>query len=230
MADALSRVQGSDLLSMAISIVSPNLTELLQASYLLDDSLKEVVHQLQQSQHVDKFSLQEGLLRKNGKLVVGPDTSLKTKIITWLHSSPESGHSGRDLTIKRVKNLFQWKGLSKDVRQFVRTCKVCQASKYDPSASPGLLQPLPIPEAIWVDVSMDFITGLPKSSGYEVIFVVVDRLSKYGHFIPLPHPYSALQVAQAYLDNVFKLHGWPRSIVSDRDAISLSQFWQGLFS
>lgn len=107
---------------------------------------------------------------------------------------------------------------------------MCQASKYDPVASPGLLQPLPVPEFIWVDVSMDFISVLPKSAGYEVIFVVVDRLSRYGHFIPLAHPYSALQVAQAYLDNVFKLHGWPRSTMSDRDAIFLSQLWQGLFS
>lgn len=77
---------------------------------------------------------------------------------------------------------------------------------------------------------MDFITGLPKSGEYEVIFMVVDMLSKYDHLIPLAHPYSALQVAQAYLDNVFKLHEWPRSIVSDtdRDAIFFSQFWQGL--
>lgn len=77
---------------------------------------------------------------------------------------------------------------------------------------------------------MDFITALPKSAGNTVIFVVVDRLSKYAHFMPLKHPFTAVEVAQFYLDNVFKLHSWPRSIVSDRDSIFFINFWQGLFS
>lgn len=112
----------------------------------------------------------------------------------------------------------------------MRNCVTCQDSKHDTSAYPGLLQPLPIPEEGWVDVSMDFISGLPKSRGKDVIFVVVDMLSKYSHFMALSHPYTAIQVAQCYLDNVFKHHGWPRSIVSDRDSVFLSNFWQGLFS
>lgn len=120
--------------------------------------------------------------------------------------------------------------MSKEVRQIIRECHVCQALKYETRASPGLLQPLPISEEGWFDISMDFITGLPKSIGKDVILVVVDRLSKYAHFISLSHPFMTIQVAQSYLDNVFKLHGWPRSIVNDRDPIFLSQFWKGLFS
>ena len=75
---------------------------------------------------------------------------------------------------------------------------------------------------------MDFIEGLPTSFGYQVILVVVDRLSKLGYFVARKHPYIAVQVAQAYLDTVFKNHGWPQSIVSDKDTIFLSQFWQAL--
>lgn len=76
---------------------------------------------------------------------------------------------------------------------------------------------------------MDFIEGLPLSHGKDVIMVVVDRLSKYAHFMALSHPYTAPSVAQVFLDNIYKLHGLPKSIISDRDAIFVSHFWQGLF-
>ena len=86
---------------------------------------------------------------------------------------------------------------------------MCQSCKYDNRPYPGLLQPLPIAIEVWVDVSMDFIKGLPRSYGKEVILVIVDRLSKYAHLATLAHPFTAMDIAQAYLDNVFKLHGWP---------------------
>ena len=118
------------------------------------------------------------------------------------------------------------------VCSFVAACDTCQTNRHKNILSPGLLQPLPIPRQIWTKISMDFIEGLPMSHGKQVIFVVVvvDRLSKYVHFIPLKHPYSALDVAQLFLDNVFKLYGLPTTIVSDRDRIFTSQFWQSLFS
>jgi len=96
--------------------------------------------------------------------------------------------------------------MNKTVQSYIRQCTPCQTYKYDTSAYPSLLQPLPIPEEVWVDVSMDFIDGLPKSHGKEVILVVVDRFSKYAHFVALSHPYTAETVAQAYLDNVSMIH------------------------
>nr|GEU42626.1 hypothetical protein [Tanacetum cinerariifolium] len=108
-------------------------------------------------------------------------------------------------------------GSTKQVKQWIKECLVCQRCKPGLSTYPRLLQPLPIPKIVWFSISMDFIEGLPKLHGCTVIFVVVDRLTKYGHFIPLSHPFTALQVAQVFLDQVFKLHGVPESIVSDRD-------------
>jgi hypothetical protein len=112
----------------------------------------------------------------------------------------------------------------------VKQCTVCQHAKHSNAAPPGLLQPLPIPAGAWQDISMDFVEGLPKSEGFSVILVIVDRFTKYGHFVPIKHPYTAKTIAKAVFDNVVKLHGLPKSIVSDRDKVFTSVFWKELFS
>ena len=94
---------------------------------------------------------------------------------------------------------------------------------------PGKLQPLPVPPEAWHSVGLDFIEGLPTSNRFDTILVVVDKFSKYGHFIPLKHPFTAATVAQAFFDNVFRLHSMPQVLISDRDKIFISQFWQQLF-
>ena len=93
----------------------------------------------------------------------------------------------------------------------------------------GLLQPLSVPDRAWKVVSLDFIEGLPKSHGCFVILVIIDKFSKYGHFIPLAHPYTAMSVAQLYFTHVYKLHGLPEAMISDRDRIFTSSLWQELF-
>ena len=75
---------------------------------------------------------------------------------------------------------------------------------------------------------MDFIEGLPKFEGYSVILVVVDRFTKFAHFLPVKHPYTAVIIAQLFFDNIVKLHGLPETIVSDRDTIFVSHFWKEL--
>jgi hypothetical protein len=139
------------------------------------------------------------------------------------------GHSGVQATYNRLKKHFQWKGIKVDVDSFVKQRIVCQQANHEKVHPASLLQPLPIPEGMWQDISMDFIGGLPKFDGFNCILVVVDMLSKYAHFIALKHPFTAQQIAQIILDSVVRLHGIPRSIVSDRDRIFTSGLWKELF-
>lgn len=126
------------------------------------------------------------------------------------------GHSGIDATIKRLQSLFYWKTLIQSTRYFISKCDVCQRHKCDATVSPGLLHQLPILDGVWTDICLDFIEGLPTSKGKDVILVVVDRLSKYYHFMSRSHPYTAQFVAQSFLNNVFKLHVIPISITNGR--------------
>ncbi|GAU25035.1 hypothetical protein TSUD_155090 [Trifolium subterraneum] len=229
-ADALSRKTGADLLALLLDNAQTDLLHNIKQSWSSDPTLSQLISELQvkPSAH-PKFSWINGELRRRGKLVIGNVSDLKDAIHQWLHNSAIGGHSGRDITTARVQSLFFWKGMRKDIQTFIRNCSTCQTCKSDYAASPGLLQPLPIPSQIWEDISMDFIEGLPPSAGKQTIFVVIDRLGKYAHFIPLGHPYTALDVAQAFLDHIFKLHGMPSTITSDRDPIFLSQFWTEFF-
>jgi hypothetical protein len=116
------------------------------------------------------------------------------------------------------------------IKQFVQTCLICQQAKPERVNYPGLLEPLPTPDGAWKMVTMDFVEGLPISGSANCIMVVVDKFTRYAHFIPLKHPFTAATVAAAYMDNVFKLHSLPQVIISDRDPIFTSQFWKELFS
>jgi len=156
--------------------------------------------------------------------VVGQNPELHNKLIALHHDTATRGHSGVVVTTQKVGSLFYWKKQQKHIWQFVRECNMCQQNKNENVLTPGLLQPLPIPLALFTDIIMDFIEGLRKSEGKEVILVVVDRFSKYAHFMALIHPYSASSVARVFMDNVYKLHGLPPTIVSGRDPVFLSHF------
>jgi hypothetical protein len=112
----------------------------------------------------------------------------------------------------------------------VAECLVCQQNKVETIKTPGLLQPLAISSQRWEEVSMDFITRLPKSEGKSFIVEIVNRLTKYTHFCALSHPFKASIVATAFMETVQKLHGSPKIIVSDRDPIFTRHFWTKLFS
>jgi hypothetical protein len=139
------------------------------------------------------------------------------------------GHSGIEATYNRVKILFAWPHMKQTVHHFVSQCSVCQQAKSERVPYHGLLATLPIPTGAWQTVSLDFIEGLPKSGHFNCILVVVDKFSKYAHFIPLSHPFTAFQVALVSMNQVYKLHGLPKALISDRDEIFTSNIWKELF-
>jgi len=146
-----------------------------------------------------------------------------------LHDSRLRGHSGISATYNRVKQLFAWPALKQSVKEFVKQCQICQQAKTERIKSLGLLEPLPIPSQAWETVSLDFIEGLPQSERYNAMLVVIDKFTKYAHFIPITHPFTALHIAQIYMNQVYKLYGLPKAIISERERVFTSVVWWQLF-
>jgi hypothetical protein len=126
--------------------------------------------------------------------------------------------------------LFYNINAAKLVKEYVKSCDVCQCNKTNHLHPAGLLQPLELPSVVWVtDIAMDFIESFPRVGAKSVVLTVVDRFSKYTNFIPLGHPYTAVSITKVFFDNIVKLHDIPCSIVSDRDPVFTSTFWTEIF-
>jgi len=209
---------------------TPKWLEEVVSSYHSNERAQAMLQKLSiDSSALPGFSLHNGLLRYKRRIWVGSDDKLQHKIMSALHASAVGGHSGVPVTFSRIRRLFAWHGMKSAFCLFVQSCTVCQQAKPYRARLPGLLQPLEVPAAAWQVISMDFVEALPLSSGSNCILVVVDTFSKYAHFLPLKHPFSAEVVAQKFLAEVYRLHGLPLAIVSDRDRIFTSKLWKALF-
>ncbi len=151
--------------------------------------------------------------------------SVRTSVLQWGHSSGLACHPGATRTCMLIKQRFWWPSVARDARLFVSACPVCAAGKGSNRPPAGLLQPLSVPSRPWSHIAMDFVTGLPPSGGMTVVLTVVDRFSKAAHFIPLPKLPSARETATVVLDHVFRIHGLPVNVVSDRGPQFASKFW-----
>ncbi|KAI9105147.1 hypothetical protein K1719_022676 [Acacia pycnantha] len=130
---------------------------------------------------------------------------------------------------QNLKQGYWWPKMKHDVINFVMKCLTCQKVKIEHQKPPGLLQPLEIPQWKWDSISMDFIVGLPETAArHNSIWVIVDRLTKSAHFLPIHIGYSLERLAQIYMDWIVRLHGVPTEIVSDRDTRFTSNFWKAL--
>ena len=176
---------------------------------------------------VGKYFRHKGFLFRENKLCV-PNYSLRDLLVRESHSGGLMGHFGVAKTLAILQEHFYWPHMKRDVERICGRCVTCKQAKSRVQPH-GLYIPLPIPSAPWIDISMDFVLGLPRSKrGRDSIFVVVDRFSKMAHFIPCHKTDDASHVATLFFREIVRLHGMPRTIVSDRDAKFLSYFWKTL--
>jgi hypothetical protein len=185
-ADALSRKPPDSSQLMTVTTVQPTWLAAVQASYDEDTHAQNLLQKLAVAPLADEnYTLDHGILRYKGRILVGNDEQLQTRIISAFHDSPQGGHSGFPVTYRRLLALFKWPTMKHMTREYVRSCRTCQQTKPERIPPAGLLQPLPIPSAPWETATMDFIDGLPPSRQYNYLLVVVDKLTKYAHFIPV---------------------------------------------
>lgn len=158
-----------------------------------------------------------------------PKSSIRELLVKEAHEGGLMGHFGVPKTLDMLQEHFYWPHMKTNVQKFCDRCVVCKKSKSKVRPH-GLYTPLPVPDSPWVDISMDFVLGLPRTkNGKDSIFVVVDRFSKMAHFIPCKKVDDACHVADLFFKEVVRLHGLPRTIVSDRDTKFLSHFWRTLW-
>jgi hypothetical protein len=207
------------------------------AAYQQDPQTADVIRQLKAGGTIPpkggwRWELGGELLYQVGggrrRLYLPADTALHTSVMQQFHNEPAAGHRGTSATLHRIRQHYYWAGLSRAVQAYCRTCPTCQGTKASNSKPAGLARPLPVPDRPWQSVSLDLITKLPRSSGHTAIVVFVDRFSKQAHFAPTTTKVSAPQLAELFISTVFKHHGMPADLVSDRDPRFVSDFWSSM--
>ena len=203
--------------------------ETIKEQYVHDDDFKDVLLQCKDGKAWNKFVVNDGFVFRANKLCI-PASSVRLLLLQEAHGGGLMGHFGAKKTEDILADHFFWPKMRRDVERFVSRCTTCQKAKSRLNAH-GLYMPLPVPNAPWEDISMDFVLGLPRTrKGRDSVFVVVDRFSKMVHFIPCHKTDDATHIADLFFREVVCLHGVPNTIVSDRDVKFLSHFWRTLWA
>nr|CAH66284.1 OSIGBa0161P06.1 [Oryza sativa] len=209
----------------------PTLFDQIREAQVNDPDIQEIKKNMRRGKAIGFVEDEQGTVWLGERICVPENKELKDTIMKEAHETLYSIHPGSTKMYQDLKQQFWWASMRREIAEYVALCDVCQRVKAEHQKPAGLLQPLKIPEWKWEEIGMDFITGLPRTSaGHDSIWVVVDRLTKVAHFIPVKTTYTGHKLAELYMARVVCLHGVPKKIVSDRGSQFTSKFWQKLQS
>nr|ABA94769.1 retrotransposon protein, putative, Ty3-gypsy subclass [Oryza sativa Japonica Group] len=209
--------------------VQPTLESQIREAQKDDEGIKELIKRIQEKKDTNFSIDDQGTVWCGPHICVPAKKELRDLILKEAHESAYSIHPGSTKMYQDIKAYFWWARMKRDVAEYVALCDICQRVKAEHQRLAGLLQPLPIPEWKWEEIGMDFITGLPRTpNGYDSIWVIVDRLTKSAHFVPVKTSYDGKKLAELYMTHVVCRFGCPKKIVSDRGTQFTSRFWKQL--
>ena len=185
-----------------------------------DEEVIKVVEEMKKAEvktlRNKEWQIEEKLVLKERRVYVSKDEKLRIEII-WLHyDTLIAGHRGQWKMVELVTRNYWWLGVTKEVKQYMERCNQCQRMKNRAEMPVGKLRPNQVPERPWQHISVDFITKLPVSKSHDSILIVCDRFLKMSHFVATTEKTTAEGLARLFRDNVWKLHGLPKSVISDR--------------
>ena len=200
-------------------------------AYKNDEELQKKLQMVRDGDETE-FSVKEaGSLYFQSRLCVPDDKELKKKLLFEAHNMVFTMHPGGNKMYQDLKQFYWLKGMKRYVTEYVSKCLTCQQVKAEHQVPIGLLNPPPIPQWKWDNITMDFVSGFPLTQQkHDSVWVIVDKLTKSAHFIPVRMDYSMDRLAELYVEEIIRLHGVLLSIVSDRDPRFTSRFWKELQS
>ena len=223
-ADALSRKAYCNAV-----VVQPTLVDQVVAAQRVDPGVSKIKESIMAGRAKCFVEDEHGVVWFGQRLVVPRVVELRNLILREAHDSPLSIHPGATKMYQDLRQTFWWTRMKREIARFVAECDVCRRVKAEHQRPAGLLQPLPVPEWKWDSIGMDFIVGLPRTpSGKDSIWVIIDRLTKVAHFLPVHTTFKVGRLADLYVSRVVSLHGVPKTIISDRGSAFTSQFWHSL--
>ena len=209
--------------------VRPLLVDQILVGHPQDPQMIKLKEEIEKGKKAEFQIRDDGMIVKGQRMCVPEYGELKRDIMEEAHSSAYAMHPGSTKMYGTLKEHYWWNGMKKDIASFVSRCLTCQQVKEEHQKPTGKIQLLPIPVWKWEKITMDFVTGLPRTQRqHDAIWVIVDRLTKSAHFLPSNVEDSLEKLAKLYVDEIVRLHGVPVSIVSDRDPRFTSRFWPSL--